>query len=273
MNCPEIQEMLSAYYDSELPQEKCDQIDAHLQECSRCAAEIKGFGKLSSLEAHVATPETPGWVWSEVERELGNEKRQQKQIITSGHSAPSRKMFFRYTAALAVTTLIGFAGFQLFYHGDDDHQEMAEAMEYVVANVDTDGVATHLLNKYGGAQVSPEEAFSQVSFYPVASMGLPAGYAVESIQVLNMPCCKCTQTACRRPDNSRFFIFEHDNKEPGWFEHRNRRLCNCGGKECQVVELDSRLAATYEKGNRHITMLGVRDEDEIELLVSQFEEN
>lgn len=272
MKCTEIQELLSAYYDNELAPELRTQVDAHIGECVNCSTELAGFEKLSSLAASLDAPETPASVWSAVAQELDENNDSGQVEIAKQATNINRTPLLKYAAALAATLLIGFVGFQLLFHGDHDHKEMAEAMEYVAANSDADGITTHLLNKYGGGEISADNAITQVGYRPIASKGLPVGYTVESIQVLNMPCCKCTQTACRRPDNSRFFIFEHDNEETGWFEHRNKRQCNCGGKDCQVVELDNRLVATYEKDNRHVTLLGVRDEEEIELLVSQFEE-
>ena len=270
MKCSEIQDLLSAFYDGELSREVHTAVASHIGKCDECAAELASFKQLSSMAASLDAPETPTSVWSAVEQELDKAKVE----IASSATTPSinRRKVLTYVAALAATLLIGFVGLELWMHSGHDHEEMAEAMEYVAANPDSEEITTHLLRKYGGGEVSPDEAITQVGFRPVASSGLPAGYTVESIQVLNMPCCKCTQTACRRPDNSRFFIFEHDNEEPGWFEHRTKRTCNCGGKDCEVVELDNRLAATYEKGNRHVTLLGVRDEEEIELLVSQFED-
>ena len=268
MNCPEIQEMLSAYYDKELPLEKSDLVESHLRECSDCASEINGFVQLSSLAASLDSPKTPDAVWSNVEGVLQEE---QKQVATSAEATSVWRAYVKYAVALAAMVLVGFVGFKLFFDGDHDHEEMVEAMEFVASHIEVPGAATHLLNKYGGGVVTPGDAYEQVGFHPIATKGLPAGYSVESIQVLDMPCCKCTQTACKRPDNSRFFIYEHENEDTGWFEHQNKRRTECCGKTCEIVELKNRLAVTWQKGNRHVTLLGVRDDDEIELLVSQFE--
>ncbi|MFT5303668.1 MAG: anti-sigma factor RsiW [Mariniblastus sp.] len=271
MNCSEIQNLISAYYDDELSAELGANVDAHLQNCSSCAAELAGFKHLSSLAAGLGTPVAPTAIWSAVAQEL--DKNQPEQRVVARSVSMSRHALFKYAAALAATVLIGFVGFQLFFHGDHNHEGMTKAMEQVASDLDADGATTLLLNKFGGSEVSANEAIRQVGYQPIASRGLPAGYSVEGMQVLNMPCCKCTQTACKRPDNTRFFIYEHDNEDTGWFEHQIKRQSECCGKTCQIVELNSRLAVTWQKGNRHITLLGVRDEEEIELLVSRFEEN
>lgn len=277
MNCSEIQDWLSAYYDNELAPELRSQVDAHLCECVNCSNELAGFDELNSLATRLDTSETPpASVWLAVAQELDESKdigqvEISENVTSINRTFNNRTSLLKYAVATAAAILFGFIGFQMLFNRDDDHKKMATAMEYIAANSDAVGITTHLLDKFGGEEISPDSAISLMGYSPIASKGLPVGYSVESIQVLNMPCCKCTQTACRRPDNSRFFIFEHNNEETGWFEHRKKRECNCGGKHCKVVELDNRLAATYKKENRHITMLGVRDEEEIELLVRQFE--
>jgi len=271
MKCTEIQNLLSAYYDDELSADLRENVDAHLNECNDCQPELASFGSLSSLTVALDKPETPASVWTAVESGLENEPTTRVEVATAP-SRFSRRQIFQYAAAIAATLVVGFIGFELWYHSHD-HEAMVEAMQQVARDINSDESKTLLLNRFGGGEVNYQDAITQVGFRPVASKSLPDGYSVESIQVLNMPCCKCTQTACLRPDNSRFYIYEHDNEETGWFEHQTKRQSECCGKTCEIVELDSsQLAVTWEKDNRHITMLGVRDEEEIELLVSQFEE-
>jgi hypothetical protein len=277
MKCSETKDLLSTYYDNELSVEMRTSVDAHVGECPECKTELESFKSLSSLTAGLDQPETPVSVWTAVERSLGeqniddNSSDKVSPVIRSsvGYSG---KRFLQMAAAIAATLLIGFVGWTL-WHGDHEHAEMVKAMEQVASEINLDSSNNLLLRKFGGSEVTYQQAITQVGYRPVATKGLPEGYSVESVQVLDMPCCKCTQTACRRPDNSRFFIYEHDNEETGWFEHRNKRQCQCGGNDCEVVELDDQLAATWEKDDRHITLLGVRDEQEIELLAKHFDES
>ena len=248
MKCSEFQEMSSAYYDNELSAELRAKVDEHIGLCAECSAELAHFENLSSMAVRLEQPETPASVWTAVKQGLDqqnigqgqSEKVRPARIANGGYSG---KRFFQYAAAIAATVLVGFVGWTL-WHGDHEHKEMVNAMEQVAKDINSDDITTLLLNKFGGSEVSYQDAITQVGFRPVASKGMPAGYSVESIQVLDMPCCKCTQTACRRPDNTQFFIYEHDNEEPGWFEHRKKRQCECGGKTCDIVQLDDQLAAT-----------------------------
>lgn len=272
MGCSEYQELLSAYYDDELAPELRIRVESHIEGCFKCSQELVGFERLSSIAVRGDGPNPPDSVWAAVSQVLDGSESDGQVVIAKNVSSKNHSQILKYIAAVSATMLLGLVGFQLFLSGGHDHKEMAEAIEYVAANVDLDGISSHLLGKYDGGIISPDDAFSQVGYRPIASNGLPSGYTVESIHIIDMPCCKCTQTACLRSDDSRFFIFEHDNEDTGWFEHRIKRKRNCGGWDCKIIELDNRLAATYKTGNRHVTMLGVRDLEEIDLLVSRFEE-
>ena len=67
-----------------------------------------------------------------------------------------------------------------------------------------------LLAKYDGRSVSISEATRQLGYQPAVAAGLPHRYAREAMYVLEMPCCKCVQTICRRDDGKVLAIFEHE---------------------------------------------------------------
>lgn len=284
MKCADFQELLSAYHDDELSSSIRATVREHIAECATCRAELSQFESLSMVAGGLKEFSMPASVWSGVKGKSDFQSVTEQAVVdrTDGDRTDgskihptglSRRRLIQFAAALAATLVLGFVGMEMWMHGDHDHAEMAEAMEQVADEIDSDEATHLLLKKYGGSEVSYQDAITQVGYKPVASGGLPVGYSVEGVQVLDMPCCKCTQTACRRPDNSRFFIFEHSNEEPGWFEHRKSRQCQCGENTCEVVELDNQLVATWKKGNRHVTVLGARDEEEIELLVKHFDES
>ena len=47
MNCKKTRDLLSAYYDGELPQDVVAEVDAHINECVTCAKEMASFSQLS----------------------------------------------------------------------------------------------------------------------------------------------------------------------------------------------------------------------------------
>ena len=63
-------------------------------------------------------------------------------------------------------------------------------------------------------------------------------------------------------------LFEHDDEKTDWFGQRQSNMVMCGDKECCLVDLDSSIAATWKRGSRSLTAVGVHDLEEAENLVS-----
>ncbi len=67
-------------------------------------------------------------------------------------------------------------------------------------------------------------------------------------------------------------IFEHDDEEmTEWFGDRPAMAANCSGKRCSLVEVNDRIAASWKRDKRHITVVGLRDVAELTELVAWFE--
>ena len=267
MKCSEVQEVLSAYFDNELNQDAHKDVELHLEECEHCSGELKGFKSLSRMASNLKTYPVPEMLWDSISSE---------QIETAPNTLAARsnldvKRLAYFGTGIALILLIGFALIRWLPHGHD-HEEMVKAMEHIATNLDSAESETILMAKFGGQTTTAEDANDQIGFFPVSTKsGLPEGYAIKNIQVLTMPCCKCVQTVCTRKDGSQFYVFEHVSEDTGWFERRNRKKFDCCGNECELVQLSNNLAVTWKKGTRYITLLGIRDEAEIELLVEQFE--
>lgn len=102
---------------------------------------------------------------------------------------------------------------------------------------------------------------------------MPDGYSVDSTYVMKMPCCTCVQCLCTRSDGSTIAIFEHDDEEAKeWFGDRPEMSANCNGKQCMLVELDDRIAASWKHDKRHFTVVGLRDVAELTNLVAWFDD-
>ena len=84
-----------------------------------------------------------------------------------------------------------------------------------------------------------------------------------------MPCCICVQSICERSDGSTWAIFEHDDEEADeWFAHRPKVTVNVNDTRCSLIEVEKHLAATWRRGKRHITLVGMRDATEVSQLVA-----
>lgn len=267
MNCSEVQELMSAYFDNELDESARNDVELHLRECEECSGQHEEFKSLSRLASGLKTHPVPVKLWDSISSEQS--KKPSVQLPSPSLFDSNRLAYIG--AGIALMLLISFALFQWLPHGHD-HEEMAEAMEHIAANINSIESETVLMAKFGGQITSAEEANTQIGFHPVSSSaGLPEGYKVKSIQVLTMPCCKCVQTVCTRGDGSQFYVFEHVSEDTGWFEERSKEEFECCGKECELVRLNKNLAVTWKKGARHITLLGMQDKAEVELMVAKFE--
>jgi hypothetical protein len=157
------------------------------------------------------------------------------------------------------------------HSGDREHgAEFVMTMDHYLRQLphDPEGAEHFLLNKYDGQTVDADGAMTLVGYRPAVSQGLPEGYSLASTSVLKMPCCTCVKAVCKRPDGSTLVLFEHDDEKTEWFGQRPSSTAMCGDKECCLVDLDSSLAATWKRGSRSLTAVGVRDKDEVSRLVS-----
>lgn len=132
---------------------------------------------------------------------------------------------------------------------------------------DPERAERELFAHYEGRRVDAEAAAHLVGYRPLATGELPEGYSFASTSVLQMPCCTCVKTVCRRSDGTALVLFEHTDVQPDWFGPRPVNRAVCGDKDCCLVQLDSSIAATWEHGSRSVTAVGLRDHQEAENLV------
>lgn len=79
MACREFKDLLMAYLDGELEDEKRSELEKHLSGCSQCRGEIEDFKKLKQItdEVRLAEPEDKIWqrywgnIYNRTERTLG----------------------------------------------------------------------------------------------------------------------------------------------------------------------------------------------------------
>ncbi len=271
MNCSDVQESLSAYFDGELPDELRVQVSSHLVECPECAQSLAAFGRLSTMAAAVDTPAPPDQIWTQIERQL-EEPTVHKVAKQPAWSIPK---YLVMAATVLIAVGIGWIAFGPWF-GHGEHEAFAAEFGHYLEEFgrDPDAAQQFLMAKYNAQAVTAEQALQRVGYRPAVADGVPDGYSVESIYVMSMPCCanmqKCTcvQTVCRRGDGSAITIFEHGEDKPEWFGNRPTTAAQCGGKTCSLVEIDDRIAASWNRGNRHITVIGARDVEEVDQLAA-----
>ncbi len=91
MNCIEIQELLSPYYDGELSVDARTSVAEHLQQCESCSELLVGYGRLSDSFSADSLGGPPESVWASIVSELGQ----------PGERIPARRIIRRFLRARA----------------------------------------------------------------------------------------------------------------------------------------------------------------------------
>lgn len=275
MNCSEVKERISAYYDGELPADSRTAVEAHLATCEDCARELEKFRQLSDLSKELTHPEAPAHIWRQLEEQLGlDDRARSKRPARLDGLGLNRKRLLQVGVAIAVVTLIVVVHltYKTFSHVSRDEQFALVFRQYLKEFRDNPQAAQQiLLGKYDGQAVRAERAARFVGYRPAVAGGMPEGYSVVSTYVMKMPCCTCVQCLCQRRDGTAVVIFEHDDEEPNWFGNRPERKAVVSDHQCSIVELDDRFAASWQRGKRQMTIVGLRDAKEIEHLIAWFE--
>ena len=278
MNCSEVQELLSTFYDGELTSGQRSRVSDHLEECADCRKELIGFQQLSNIAVALDTPAPPEQIWTQLESRLDqiqDQRPNQQRPVAKPLGHAGRRLFaVPKPLALAATVLIAagigwFAYHSWFAHGE--HQDFTAAFGHYLDEFhrDPDAAQDILLAKYENHAVAPEQAIKRVGYRPAVADGLPDGYTLESTHIIKRPCCACVKSICKRCDDSVLAIFEHDAEETTeWFGDLPETTVRCSDKRCSLIDLDAHVAATWSRGPRHITMIGLRDVSELNDMVA-----
>jgi hypothetical protein len=288
MNCIVVQKLLSAYYDGELTEELRVAVAKHVDGCAECAEALYGFQRLSELSEHLEHAQPPDQ-WTALERQLAPAMVPPKTVVKQTRSRStmlspitSLKRFSpRASSAAAAMILLAatlaVSAYNSGWFSTTDHhdEQLTATFDAYLTQFEQDPQAAQqvLLVTYSGRQVDLGRAAMLVGHQPAVAPGLPSGYLVDALYVLDMPCCKCTQVLCRRDGQGRLAIFEHDADQPVWFGERPAIQARCCGKSTRIVEVNSGLlAATWRLNKRYLTVIGARDVEEITRIVAHFED-
>jgi hypothetical protein len=282
-NCTEVKELLSAYHDGELTPDMHDAVALHLECCPICAAMLRSFQQLSDLSGQLTQQEAPNQ-WTAIEEQLATvsapSQRKREWLFPSSpyrqadaerRRFPSRKLLAIAAMVLVALGLIAYLRWPLNADRHDRHLA-ATFNDFLNQFDDNPQVAQQvLLASYEGDAVDLPTAAKTLGYQPAVARGLPPGYTIDSVYVLNMPCCKCPQTICRREGGGQIAVFEHEVDQPAWFGDRPAVEARCCGKPTRIVEVNNLLAATWRSNDRYMTVIGAQDVEELAKIVSHFE--
>lgn len=266
MNCTETLELLSPLHDGELSADLRESVEAHLRECSSCAAALAEFGSMSSLVGGQTDPAPPADLWQQIETALDSDAETPSNPVTTV-AAPGERRRQRLLLAVALA-LFAVAGVSLYMQlpGRSVHDPHLAVNfdEFLNEFPQSAERAQDLLHgKYPAELVDIEQASMAVKYRPAIANELPAGYTLDSIHLVRMPCCLCVESLCTAPDGARLTVLEHAIDQPIWFGERPSESCTCDGRQARLVRFDGRLAATWKAKQGYVTVIGIRDEDQL----------
>lgn len=270
MNCLEVSDRLSAFHDGELSPTQSVQIASHLVDCPTCTSEVRSFEQLSRLTCQLTDPPVPASMWAELETKLRGETT---TLFDRGaawwSNLPNRTFAIAATVLLAAG--IGTVVYQFSHDGYAHGHQEDYFTNFVQAFDERPQEAQQiLLASYDGRSTTLQEAASLLGYEPVVAKGLPSGFTVDQVYLLNMPCCTCAQFVCSNSTGEQLAIFEHDIDQPEWFGDRPVVECVCGGVPTSVVQTRDRLAATWKNGERYLALIGARNLEDVTEFVEYF---
>jgi predicted anti-sigma-YlaC factor YlaD len=278
MNCVEVKDLLSHYHDGELSPDDRERVAAHLENCTGCSSELARFRELTGMMQRMPAPVPSALGWDQFEAQLADNATVEVAKRVKQFKQPTRSRWLSFQGvrpliAVAALLLVAVGWFAVeTWFGNASHDLLAADIRQYVEEFERDPQAAQreLLAKYKGESVGLAEAVRQVSYQPAAARGLPPAYSVDSMHVLRMPCCDCLQTVCQRGDGSKFVIFEYGEEHPTSVAERPSGMAHCRGENCCLVQINDQFAMSWKQGERHISVVGVRDEDEMNQLAAWF---
>ncbi|GIW97128.1 MAG: hypothetical protein KatS3mg111_4123 [Pirellulaceae bacterium] len=281
-DCAHIEPRLSAYYDGELDGESREQVAQHLEACESCREILSGYQKLTRyVAANVPEPSEQsgqaGW--------LALRSRLQKHPPSPAFGSPAsgvsgrpaklptsagRRAVARWLLAAAAAVAMVALSLDYFWDSHDRHELMRREIAWIATHLGSDSLDTYMASKYAGQPVDPEAFERQFGYRPVAFRGLPSGLSMERAYALDMPCCRCIQTICRRPDGSKIVVLEHVDQDHGWLA--GSRTMVCRGVECRCSEIDGKLIASFRLDDRAVTIIGSLRPEDIDAMVAAWTE-
>ncbi len=268
MQCHEVVELLSAYYDGELPPDKVAAVKEHVAVCTVCTAELETLHKLSDMTMILDQPSLPRNVWPHIAAQLNT-----SPLPIAPTAVTAQRPFPKTLLAVVALLLVGLSWIAYTQWVARDHQHLAVNFGHFLDTFEQspNEAQQELVKHYSGQPIEIPAAIRELKYRPVVADGLPDAYEPMQAYLLKMPCCRCVEACYQRKDGGMLCVFEHEIDQPIWFGDRPTSSKVCSGKPTRVVQMDGCLAATWQQQRRHITVIGAKDVDEVTRLIAYFE--
>jgi anti-sigma factor RsiW len=274
IDCATARQHLSAFHDGELAPNLRTAVREHIEGCPECAARLAEIRELSRMAAEMPTPAVPVEIWPQLEKKLATELPDHSAASSDLRLIGRRRVWIRVAAAALVVVTVSTAA--VVWLNRSEHGE-----GHVVVNFgryldefqrNPDAAQQVLLSNYEGRAVSYDEAATQVRYQPATPERLPNGLSRKAVYLLRMPCCTCVQAIYQGAGGEKLAVFEHMDDQPVWFGNRPTIQARCNGMSTSLVEVDDRLAASWKRHGRCVTVIGARDVEQVAELIAYLDD-
>jgi hypothetical protein len=268
MNCESVRDLLSAFYDRELPTDREAQVREHVEQCPDCARRLVEFGQLSQLTTRLRNPNAPRETWPAIASALDDQESHKGGVFAGRMSSRSR-LAMAASLLLAASMAIGYWTWRTY----EPHAVMAAAFDVYLKEFQSSPEQAQrvLIDRYDGRPLDFTRASSESGFEPNAPEELPDGFVRQGAYVLKMPCCTCTQTIYKNKSGAVLALFEHSEEQQVWFGDRPRIEAVCHDTPTHLVQLPGQLAATWKCGQRYLTVIGAQNVEQVAELVARLD--
>ena len=266
MNCNDISDKLSKFMDGELDSILSERMCLHIDSCDSCKKNLESYRRIGVWMQEVEIPVDTEVVWSRIEAAIPSKLR-----------TNDRWLLKWVVLALTLAASLGFVMARVTWfpanetsqlsheHAIHKHDSLAVDFRNVIdlAQSDPQRAISSLIEKYEGRSFDAESATKYIGYRPALFSSMPDGFQRVSTHVLNMPCCKCTATVCRRSSGTSLIVFEHKDEQPVWFGDLPSIETHCSGTQCRIIESAGKLAVSWRQRDRQFTIIGATDVDEV----------
>lgn len=297
MNCQQVCNQLSSYFDGELEAESHAEIQQHIRQCSSCSCELTSYQGLRELfqlpvsDASLAALPS----WESIAARLAQSDEAAPSLAASMGNHWKVAAGIMCAIAASVVLFANLRGTLQHESASHDHStvERANAATMNLQPVldlfaqSPELAVAMLKDKFATESLTISELDS--SFGRPTLVGslastdsLPSNAKVVSSQLMSFPFCNCPQGACtcgpngcncaacvcQRPDGSTYLVLEHCRAQDISFGDLPTQVVNRGNLRLQQATSNGTQAISWERESGRMTVIGLRNVTEIGALLA-----
>ena len=247
MDCQQVEQLLSHYFDHELRRDERAEVESHLENCPPCSDQLADIRMLSDAARSLSSARPPHDLWDRIAAQL-KEPRLPESVnnhdtvdVKSRSSFDQRRSWSLF--AVAAVLLIGVGMAWMFQQSSHPHDPLVSYAQLL----DSSPLAAqeHLVSQYSGQTVSVDEAVQLVGYRPRNVDPPPSGYSCDKLVVLDMPCCKCVQAVWQHRIKREWLFL---STSPRWMIGSKTNQASASSAEKRSAESRSSTVSSPQPG-------------------------